>query len=68
MGDDSAISIGYTKDFWEYDPSTNTWTQKLDFGGTARHGAVGFAIGNKGYIGTGYNGTSGTKDFWEYNP
>jgi N-acetylneuraminic acid mutarotase len=59
----------YTKDFWEYDPATNSWTQKADFGGTARHGAVGFGIGNKGYIGTGYDNVSSfTKDFWEYDP
>ena len=43
-----------TKDFWEYDPVGNTWTQKADFGGTARYAAVGFSIGNKGYIGTGH--------------
>ena len=41
------------KDFWEYDPATNTWTQKADFGGTTRSVAVGFSIGSKGYIGTG---------------
>ena len=40
-------------DFWEYDPTTNTWTQKANFGGTPRDGAVGFSIGSKGYIGTG---------------
>ena len=45
---------GFVKDFWEYDPATNTWTQKADFGGTARHSAVGFSIGSKGYIGTGW--------------
>ena len=34
----------------------DTWTQKADFGGTVRYGAVGFSIGSKGYIGTGdYN-------------
>ena len=59
----------YYKDFWEYDPSTNTWTQKADFGGIARFGAVGFSIGNKAYIGTGYSSYSGfCGDFWEYNP
>ena len=42
-----------TKDFWEYDPVANTWTQKADFGGAARDSAVGFSIGSKGYIGTG---------------
>src|SRR5438552_2068704 len=45
----------------------DTWTQKADFGGAARSGAVGFSIGGKGYIGTGYDG-SDTKDFWEYDP
>ncbi len=40
---------------------------KADFGGTGRYGAVGFSIGNKGYIGTGYNGSTYFKDFWEYD-
>jgi hypothetical protein len=44
------------KDFWEYDPATNTWTQKADFGGTARYSAVGFSIADKGYLGTGTDG------------
>jgi N-acetylneuraminic acid mutarotase len=43
---------------------SDTWTQKADFAGTAREGAVGFSIGNKGYVGTGATRT----DFWEYNP
>lgn len=42
----------------------NTWTQKADFGGIARAGAVSFSIGTKGYVGTGSN----RKDFWEYDP
>ena len=52
------------KDFWEYDPSTDTWAQKADFAGTSTDLAVGFSIGNKGYIGTG----STQNDFWEYDP
>jgi len=56
------------KDFWEYDPSTDTWSQKADFGGTARDLAVGFSIGNKGYIGTGNDNGGSKKDFWEYDP
>src|SRR5207302_641276 len=54
-----------SKDFWEYDPSTNTWTRKTDFGGIGRSDAVGFSIENKGYIGT---GGGYMKDFWEYGP
>ena len=34
------------------------WTQKADFGGTARDCAAGFSIGSKGYIGTGYDNVS----------
>src|SRR5215470_12831637 len=57
----------YKYDFWEYDPSLNTWTQKADFGGNGRWAAVGFSIGSKGYIGTG-SGNSAVvmNDFWEY--
>jgi hypothetical protein len=61
----------YYKDFWEYDPATNIWTQKADFGllvAAARKAVVGFAIGTKGYIGTGIAATGYTDDFWEYNP
>jgi hypothetical protein len=54
-----------TQDFWEYDPGTDIWTQKADIGGTERSGAVGFSIGNKGYIGT---GLLNDKEFWEYDP
>jgi N-acetylneuraminic acid mutarotase len=54
-------------DFWEYDPSSDSWTQKANVGGPARELAVGFSIGNMGYIGTGI-GTSFLKDFWAYDP
>lgn len=71
---------GEINSFWEYDPSTDTWTEKADFAGERRYMAVGFSIGNKGYIGGGitveYDGngddydtsTNAYKDFWEYNP
>jgi GH15 family glucan-1,4-alpha-glucosidase len=60
----------HTKDFWEYDPNTNAWTQKADFGGNLREYAVGFSIGSKGYVGTGYDNfnLAYKKDLWEYDP
>jgi hypothetical protein len=59
----------YYKDFWEYDPISNNWTQKSEFGGTSRYGAVGFSIDGKGYLGTGSDAMSGyEKDFWEFDP
>jgi N-acetylneuraminic acid mutarotase len=68
-GNDSTSALDLKKDFWEYDPATNTWTQKADFGGVARWYAVGFSIGSKGYIGTGQNmNFNYLNDFWEYDP
>jgi hypothetical protein len=56
------------QDFWEWDQATNTWTQKATFGGIARYGAVGFSIGNKGYIGIGSgDGNNPLNDFWEWD-
>jgi N-acetylneuraminic acid mutarotase len=47
--------------------TTNVWTQKANFTGTARRNAVAFNIGSKAYIGTGNDGAY-KKDFWEYSP
>ena len=42
--------------------------KKHHYGGAARNAAVGFSIGNFGYLGTG-SGTAGSlNDFWQYNP
>ncbi len=46
----------------------NTWTQKANFGGLARNGAVGFSIGTKGYFGTGLDNGGQKNDFWQYDP
>lgn len=70
------VALGYNRDLdeeelrdvWEYDPDLDTWTQLSDFEGTARYNAVAFAIGNKAYVGTGYDGVSYNSDFWEYDP
>jgi hypothetical protein len=39
--------IKYEADFWEWDQATNVWTQKADFGGSARCYAVGFQLEQK---------------------
>ena len=69
-GDSSSVSSDVLKkDFWEYDPSSDIWTQKANLGGGVRGYAVGFSIGTKGYIGTGGSGNSGVNytDFWQWN-
>jgi N-acetylneuraminic acid mutarotase len=70
------VGLGYNrdldteelKDFWEYDPTFNTWSQIADFTGTARYNAVAFAIGSRGYVGTGYDGDYYRSDFFAYDP
>ena len=45
------------------------WTQKNNFPGVQREGAVGFSVNGKAYIGTGRDNNLNTlSDFWEYNP
>jgi N-acetylneuraminic acid mutarotase len=67
----------YLGDFWEYDPGTDSWTQKADFAGGARYHATGHAYGNKAYVGTGRKITSIPPamenyiletDWWEFDP
>ena len=67
------IPVSLQQDFWEYNPTTNVWTQKANFtattpagAGITRSGAAAAAIGStKGYIGTGTTGTS-QQSFYEY--
>ncbi len=65
-GEDSTGN--FLKDFWEYDPATDSWTQLADFIGTSRTGAVGFGIDSSGYLGLGRDSISFLKDLWKYNP
>jgi|WetSurMetagenome_2_1015567.scaffolds.fasta_scaffold262625_1 N-acetylneuraminic acid mutarotase len=51
----------------EDDDLTGNWVRLSDFDGLARCDAVGFSIGIKGYIGTGYDGDKRLSDFWEYD-
>ena len=60
--------LEFLSDFWQFDMVTNEWTQKKDFPGGGRSGAIGFSIKDRGYVGTGGSSGGATKDFWEYNP
>ena len=69
----------YLADTWEYDPATNTWTQRDDFGGGVRLGALAFSIGGYGYVGTafviddvayvccGQNNNTLVDDLWKFD-
>lgn len=64
-------NISNSNEFWEYDPETDTWTEKESLPSTGRGHAVGFSIGSKGYIGAGNHsdGIGGFRlsDFWEWD-
>jgi N-acetylneuraminic acid mutarotase len=65
------------KDFWEFTPgsgsSKGTWKRIADLPGDPRLAAVGFGLGQKGYVTTGIGYMDNThytwyKDVWEYDP
>jgi N-acetylneuraminic acid mutarotase len=62
------------KDCHEFDPSTGKWTRKSDFPGEARVFALAAVVGDKAFIGLGYNmgcaynDSSYLHDFWMYEP
>ena len=59
----SGQDISY-KDWWQYDPASDSWTQKANFPVNV-HGAVTFSTETKGYVG---GGSSLNGEFFEYNP
>src|SRR6187399_2607850 len=46
----------------------NTWQQKASLPSNPRFLSTSFSIGNKGYMGLGFNYSVFFKDFWEYDP
>jgi N-acetylneuraminic acid mutarotase len=59
-------------DVWQYNPTTDRWIQYYSFnnafGGVAREAAVGFGIGNFGYVTTGRNGNFRLDDTLKFDP
>lgn len=75
------VGLGYTKDpnktlitkkdfkdFWEYNPITDNWTQLSDFPGKIREGSVCYTVNNIGYLGLGGSNTESFNDFWKFDP
>lgn len=56
------------KDFYKYDPSSNTWSTFAGFPGDKRTGAVAFTVNNVMYVGTGINNGLYVTDFYAYDP
>jgi len=73
IGDKGYVGLGHMngagvniiyKDWWEFNPATNSWTQKSDFPALT-YGASTFSVGNYGYIG---GGTGLGSEFYKYSP
>lgn len=60
------------KDFWRYNPQTNTWSAVADFPGAGGQGiyfATGFSVAGKGYLCGGKTGPNlYSSQLWEYKP
>ncbi|MEM7549906.1 MAG: galactose oxidase [Bacteroidota bacterium] len=82
IGDQAFVGLGfdgddYLNDFFIYSPAQNNWSSQavtfpeVDtstvFPGIARTGAVAFAIGEIGYVGTGFDGDDELRDFYAYD-
>ena len=63
-GDDG----NYLKDFYAFNPSSNSWQQIVSIGGTKRWGATSFVLDNKAYVCCGVNNGEYVDDFWMFDP
>jgi N-acetylneuraminic acid mutarotase len=63
-----ASNYTYYIDFYEFNPSTNTWIAKANFPGTPRNAAFSFSVNGKGYVGGGMSASGELADLWEYDP
>jgi N-acetylneuraminic acid mutarotase len=77
IGDAAYIGLGVStnyaikKDWWKYDPLTNSWTQKNDFPSSGRYGVATFVIDDMGYMCFGNVGSAygpNTNELWQYDP
>ncbi|SEN84055.1 Galactose oxidase, central domain [Niastella yeongjuensis] len=56
------------KDFWEYDPATETWTEMDTLPGEARFDAASFVINGKAYVCGGFDNNKAFNDCFEFDP
>ena len=72
-GTSTLSNSGLLSDLWQFNPNTNSWTQKSSYPGSPRVVAVSFSIGRQAVVGTGsgdFNAGPGPyyHDFWRYDP
>lgn len=61
--------LGQPTRLWAYDPTTDAWTKRADFPGSARQRGTGFSLARNGYFGLGLAPDGqGLRDLWRYDP
>lgn len=72
MGDKAYLATGENGSMnthtWEYDYTTDQWTEKTAFSGTAREGASAFTIQGRGFVVAGRSGTAPFDNSYEFQP
>ena len=58
----------YTSALWQYDPTTNIWTQKTSFAGGTRYAMSAFVVNGIAYAGLGTDEDILQTSWWSYNP
>ena len=61
-------TVLFLSDMWEFDVTTQIWTQRADFAGGPRRQSVCFTTNDRGYVGLGSSPTGLKKDMYSYNP
>lgn len=64
----TGINGSYVSTTWEYDPTTDLWTLKTSFEGTAREGAVGFTSKGRAFVAIGRSASYRFDDCREFLP
>ncbi|EAY24687.1 IPT/TIG domain-containing protein [Microscilla marina] len=66
-GEDRATTT--KNDLWEYNATSDTWTQKANYSGGKRSSSIAFVINQIAFVGLGIDeNTTSKKDVWQYNP
>jgi N-acetylneuraminic acid mutarotase len=62
------IAGSYLTSIYEYTPSNGEWIKKTAYESSARSQAVAFVLGDRVFVGTGYNGSRRVDNMMEFKP
>lgn len=60
------LTAEYYRDFYQYDPGTESWSQIVDFPDKGRYGGIAWSFGNKAYVGTGDDEDAERSSFYSF--